>query len=299
MTGLGNLIRRNCRLFFKDKGMFFTSLITPVILLVLYATFLAKVYRDSFTSALPDMFEVSEKLIDGTVGGELFSSLLAVSCITVAFCSNMLIVQDKVNGARRDLTVTPVSRSALAMSYYISTLISTLLVCLIAVGACFIYLAGKGCWYMSGGDVAAVIADVFLLVMFGTALSSIINIFLTSQGQISAVGTVVSAGYGFICGAYMPISQFGDGLQKVLSFLPGTYGTSLLRNHALNGVFDEMQDTGFPEEVVEGIKDSVDCNLYFFDDKVDTGTMYIILIGSVVVLMGIYILINVLRKSNR
>lgn len=299
MTGLGNLIRRNCRLFFKDKGMFFTSLITPVILLVLYATFLAKVYRDSFTSALPDMFEVSDKLIDATVGGELFSSLLAVSCITVAFCSNMLIVQDKVNGARRDLTVTPVSRSALAMSYYISTLISTLLVCLIAVGACFIYLAGKGCWYMSGGDVAAVIADVFLLVMFGTALSSIINIFLTSQGQISAVGTVVSAGYGFICGAYMPISQFGDGLQKMLSFLPGTYGTSLLRNHALNGVFDEMQDTGFPQEVVEGIKDSVDCNLYFFDDKVDTGAMYIILIGSVIVLMGVYILINVLRKSNR
>ena len=36
MTGLGALIRRNCKLFFKDKGMFFTSLITPVILLVLY-----------------------------------------------------------------------------------------------------------------------------------------------------------------------------------------------------------------------------------------------------------------------
>ena len=83
MMGLGNLIRRNCRLFFKDKGMFFTSLITPVILLVLYATFLAKVYRDSFNSALPDIMQVSDKLIDATVGGELFSSLLAVSCVTV------------------------------------------------------------------------------------------------------------------------------------------------------------------------------------------------------------------------
>lgn len=82
MMGLGNLIRRNCRLFFKDKGMFFTSLITPVILLVLYATFLAKVYRDSFNSALPDIMQVSDKLIDATVGGELFSSLLAVSCVT-------------------------------------------------------------------------------------------------------------------------------------------------------------------------------------------------------------------------
>ena len=35
------LTKRNIKLFFKDKGMFFTSLITPVILLVLYATFLA------------------------------------------------------------------------------------------------------------------------------------------------------------------------------------------------------------------------------------------------------------------
>ena len=46
------LTRRNCRLFFKDKGMFFSSLITPIILLVLYATFLAKIYRDSFVSCL-------------------------------------------------------------------------------------------------------------------------------------------------------------------------------------------------------------------------------------------------------
>ena len=30
------LIKRNIKLFFKDKGMFFTSLITPAILLVLY-----------------------------------------------------------------------------------------------------------------------------------------------------------------------------------------------------------------------------------------------------------------------
>ena len=265
---------------------------------MLYATFLAKVYRDSFNSALPDAMQISDKLIDATVGGELFSSLLAVSCVTVAFCSNMLIVQDRVNGTRKDLTVTPVNKSTLALSYYTATLISTLMVCLIATGACFIYLAGTG-WYMSGSDVAFILLDVFLLVLFGTALSSIINVFLTSQGQISAVGTIVSAGYGFICGAYMPISQFGDGLQKVLSFLPGTYGTSLLRNHALNGVFGEMSEAGFPDEVIDGIKDSVDCNLYFFDDKVATGTMYIILAASVTVLIGIYIMINVLRKGNR
>ncbi len=298
MSGLGNLIRRNCKLFFKEKGMFFTSLITPLILLVLYATFLANVYRDSFASALPGFFQVSDQLIDATVGGELFSSLLAVSCVTVSFCCNMLMVQDKVSGARRDLTVTPVKKSTLALSYYIATLLSTLLVCLVATGACFIYLATIG-WYLSAGDVLLILLDVFLLVLFGTALSSIINFFLSSQGQISAVGTIVSAGYGFICGAYMPIASFGETLQTVISFLPGTYGTSLLRNHALRGVYNEMAKTGFPTEVIEAIRDSIDCNLYFFGEKVTQGTMYLILGGAVVVLIAVYVLLNTLAKPKK
>ena len=52
MTGLSALVKRNTKLYFKDKGMFISSLITPIILLVLYSTFLKKVYDDSFRSAL-------------------------------------------------------------------------------------------------------------------------------------------------------------------------------------------------------------------------------------------------------
>ena len=40
MKGLNALVWRNTKLFFKDKGMFFTSLITPLILLVLFVKFL-------------------------------------------------------------------------------------------------------------------------------------------------------------------------------------------------------------------------------------------------------------------
>ena len=58
MRDLCALIRRNTKLFFKDKGMFFTSLITPLILLVLYATFLAKVYKDSLAMLIPQGFSL-------------------------------------------------------------------------------------------------------------------------------------------------------------------------------------------------------------------------------------------------
>jgi len=297
MTGLWALVKRNTKLYFKDKGMFFSSLITPLILLVLYATFLKKVYDDSFRSALAAAgASVSDAVLNGCVGGQLISSLLAVSCVTVAFCSNLLMIKDKTSGARNDLTVTPVRLGTLGLSYYLSTLASTLIVSLTATAVCLGYLAVIG-WYLSVADVCLMLLDVVLLTMFGTALSSCVNFFLTTDGQASAVGTIISAGYGFICGAYMPISNFGDGLQKVLSFLPGTYGTSLLRNHAMRGVFEEMSAQGFPPEVVGSIRDSVDCNLYFFGNKVGNGAMYLILCGSILLLIGVYVAMNLL--SNR
>lgn len=296
MKQFRELTRRNIILFFKDKGMFFTSLITPAILLVLYATFLGNIYKDSFLSSMPEGFTLAEDLINGLVGGQLMSSILAVSCVTVAFSSNMLMVQDKANGTIKDLSISPVKKSTLALSYYFATLISTLIICYVALAICLLYVSFIG-WFISFADVMFLMLDVFLLVMFGTALSSIINFFLSSQGQIAAVGTIMSAGYGFICGAYMPISSFSSGLQKVVSFLPGTYGTSLVRNHSMNGAFREMKSMGIPGNVVEMIRDSIDCNLYFFDNKIEVPAMYIILTLTTVAFVCIYVALNALKRK--
>ena len=298
MKTLVIMLKRNIKLFFKDKGMFFTSLITPAILLVLYATFLAKVYKDAFVSSLPVGFVLDEGIMNGLVGGQLISSLLAVSCITVAFCSNFLMVQDKANGTIKDLRIAPVKSSILSVSYYIASFTSTLIICLIATVICLAYIGIIG-WYMSFVDVLLLVLDVVILSLFGTALSSVINYFLSTQGQISAVGSIVSSCYGFICGAYMPISSFATGLQKVISFLPGTYGTALVRNHAMNGVLKEMEKEGVPSQVVESIKDSIDCNIYFFDNKVDISSMYIILVVTVALLVGGYIALNMVKKKQK
>jgi len=290
------LLKRNVKLFFKDKGMFFTALITPAILLVLYATFLGNIYKDSFLSGLPDGFTLSDSVISGLVGGQLVSSILAVSCVTVAFCSNFLMVQDKANGTIKDLRISPVKSWILSVSYYVATLLSTLIICYASLAICLVYLAIVG-WYMTVVDVLLLALDVLILSLFGTAISSVIGFFLSTQGQISAVGSIISAGYGFICGAYMPISSFGEGLQRVVSFLPGTYGTALFRTHATRGVFEKMIEDGIPKQAVDGMKDAIDCNIYFFENQVSQGTMYIILSVSVLVFLGAYILMNRLKRK--
>ena len=97
----------------------------------------------------------------------------------------------------------------------------------------------------------------------------------------------------------MPISSFSSGLQKVLTFLPGTYGTSLLRNHTMRGVIEEMGSRGAPAEATKAMYDLLDCNIYFFDNRVEEPVMYIILSGSVIALIATYIIMNSVAKKKR
>ena len=292
------LVNRNRKLFFRDKGMLLSSLITPIILIVLYATFLEKVYKDSFTTNLPVVVDISEKLMNGTVAGQLAAALLAVSCVTVTFCVNLTMVQDRALGVRKDFDVSPIRKPMVYLGYFFSTVQNSLMVNLLALVLCLGYIGIMG-WYLTVMDVALLILDLLILVLFGAVLSSIVCYPLKTQGQMSAVGTIVSAGYGFVCGAYMPISNFGEGLQRVMSYLPGTYGTALIKNHMLRGVFAEMETKGFQVEVVNGIATSLDCNPTFQGNVVEPEYMMLIMIGTVVLLGGLYLLITALPEKSK
>jgi multidrug/hemolysin transport system permease protein len=298
LRACGTLVKRNVSMYFKDKGTFFTSLITPIILLVLYATFLYNVYEDTFCAQLPAGM-VDDSLIQGLVGGVLLSSLLAVSTVTVPFCANLFMVQDRVTGARGDLTIAPVKSSSLAFGYYIATVINGLIISFVALAMGLVYLSFIG-WYLSFTDILLLMSDVVLLVLFGTALSSLICYPLRSQGAMSAVGTIVSSCYGFICGAYMPISSFGEALQNAVVFLPGTHGTSLLRNHALRGVFEAMEEANIPQQAVDGLRAAADCQLSFFGNTVEQWVMYLVLAGSIVLMVAAFVVIMALaERKNR
>lgn len=287
MRRMWELVLRNTKMYFKDMGMFLTSLITPAILLILFMTFLGSIYKNSFVSAIPNGLEVSDKLINGLVAGQLSSAMLATSCVTVAFCSNLLMVQDRANGTRKDLIVSPIKKTTLGLSYFLASILSTLIVNLTATMICFIYIGCMG-WFLSVGEALLAILDVILLTLFGVSLASCINYFLNIQGQAGAVGTIVSSCYGFVCGAYMPISSYGKGLQNFMAFLPGTYGTSLIRNHMMNGALDSLSEQ-LPSEAIKAMKDSVDVNLYFFDNSVEVWQMYLILLSFIVLFIALYL----------
>lgn len=295
MKILWALVNRNIKVYFKDKATFFMSLITPLILLALFVTFLNNVYIDSLKLTVGNA-PLDDKLINAFSGGWLLSSLLGVCCVTIAFCSNIQ-VNDKINGTIKDLESIPIKKSYISLSYFISNFIVTFIICFVAMLVGFVYLGIIG-WYLSFLDILLIIVDMILCISFGSLLASIVGNFISSQGALSAVATLVSSLYGFLCGAYMPISQFGDAIRNFVMFIPGTYGVALFRNYYLNGVLDEFSKT-LDSNMVKGIKDSFDGNVYFFGNQVEMYQMYLILIGSILVLLGIYLGIVFLRKRKK
>lgn len=287
------LTSRNIKLYFKDKMTFLVSLITPLILLVLFIAFLKSTYESSLIS-ITQGFNLDQKLIDAFTGGWLFSSVLATSCITVAFCSGIMVI-DKINRANIDFMVSPVKKSTLQLSYVLANLLSTLIVTFVLLVVGLVYLACVG-FYISFVDLLLIIFGIVVTSLFGTLLANIIWTFTYSQGVVSGVCTLVSALYGFICGAYMPINTMGAGMQGFVSLLPGTYATVLFRQGFLNGVLKEMGKT-LPNEMIEGIASGFDVKMSFFGHDVSTLALILVITISTLALLGIFLLINSLRKK--
>ena len=288
------LTLRNIKLYFKDKMTFFVSLITPLILLVLFIAFLKSTYEDSILSIIQG-FDLDQSLIDAFTGGWLFSSVLATSCITVAFCSGMMVI-DKINRANIDFMVSPVKKSTLQLSYVLANLFSTFIITFVLLIVGLIYLACVG-FYITFVDILLIVFGIIITSLFGTILANIIWTFTHSQGVVSGVCTFVSALYGFICGAYMPINTMGQGMQYFVSLLPGTYATVLFRQGFLNSVLNRMRET-LPQEMINGIASGFDVKMSFFGHDVSTLALILVISISTIVLLGVFLFINKFKKKN-
>ena len=62
-------------------------------------------------------------------------------------------------------------------------------------------------------------------------------------------------------------------------------------------IFKKYSPMGDLQNFAVQMCDAIDCNLYFFNDKVSTPAMYVILAGSCAVLIAVYVIMNFMRRN--
>ena len=244
MRGILGLIKRNLLLFFKDWQSILFSLLTSIIVLVLYLLFLKGTFVSAMQSAMeqyPGLVSmIAEKDIDMFANLLLLTGVLGSAMISVPFSCITTLVRDRASKVDYDILATPLKRGQIIFAYFVSAVLSSTLLTgfILAIGLVGISLQGDT--HLNAIQLVKSFAVVALGSISASAIFMIVVLFFKSVSACEAFFGILSAASGFMIGAYIPISQFSDGVQTVCNLFPASQITIILRNILLNGLLEHI-----------------------------------------------------------
>ena len=244
MRGILGFIKRNVLLFFKDWQSILFSLLTSIIVLVLYLLFL----KGTFVVAINKEMEqypglasvVTEKDIDMFANLLLLTGILGSAMISVPFSCITTLVRDRASKVDYDILATPLKRGQIIFAYFVSAVLSSTLLIGIILTIGLVGIRMQGNIYMNASQVVKAFSIVALGSISASAIFMIIVLFFKSVSACEAFFGILSAASGFVIGAYIPISQFSNGVQTVCNLFPASQITIMLRNMLLNGLLTHI-----------------------------------------------------------
>ena len=244
MRGILGFIKRNVLLFFKDWQSILFSLLTSIIVLVLYLLFL----KGTFVSAIQRAMEqypglasmVPQKDIAMFANLFLLSGILGSAMISVPFSCITVVVKDRANKVDYDILATPMKREQIILAYFISAVLTSILLNSIILAVGLIGIRMQGNMYLNISQVIKAFSVVVLGSISVSAIFMIIVLFFKTVSACEAFFGILSAASGFVIGAYIPISQFSNEVQTVCNLFPASQITIMLRNILLNGLLDHI-----------------------------------------------------------
>ncbi len=281
------LIKRNLRLFFRDKSAVLFSLLAIFIIIALYAVFLGDVW---LTDSMKDI-----KNADFLMNTWLVAGLLAVASVTTTMGAFGVMIDDKIKKINKDFYSAPIKRSRITVGYIGSVFIIGIIMSFITIIVSEVYIV------FCGGEWLTPLALVkaLLLVIFTTMTNSSIVCFIVSffksQSAFGTASTIIGTLIGFLTGIYLPIGALPESVQTVIKLFPVSHAASLLREVLMA---DAMHTAfaGIPASYLEDFKAYMGVTYYFGSTEVSPLLSIIILVVTAAVFYGLSLL-NMSKRS--
>lgn len=312
LSSLVALIKRHCKVFFKNKATVLFTLMVPLAILVVYALFLRPMEITQIDNAflsngtpLENLTSHDRRQIYGIVDTWMMAGIISTTCFTVSLNTNNILVRDKESGNSRDFISSPIKSSVITASYFLFNAIVTFVINFIVYLICLAWLAGYGgntYYLMPGWDgFFAIIGIIILSTLNSSLVTFFICSFLKSESSMGSMTAIFSTIIGFLNGAYLPASMMPKSIQYVTEFFPGTYSSGLFRQyfmkHPIEKVTYMLQNMANNPEyanipnvekygnLINNIKESFPSSLYFFNYEVTPSWMVAILLIFIVIFL--------------
>jgi multidrug/hemolysin transport system permease protein len=284
MTGMKDLIKRNLWVFFRDRSAVFFSFLSVIIIIALYALFLADTQVKSLKSMVGDVDDI-RFLVDSWIMG----GLLAVNTVTVSLGALAVMVQDQETKAMRDFMTAPIRRTTIVLSYIISAFIIGVIITVVGLFVMEMYIMLAGGQMLSVVSLAKTFGVLLLCVINSTAMLFFITSFVRSSTAFSTVSTITGTMIGFLAGIYVPIGVLPQGVQYVIEIFPTSHGAVLLRQLFMEVPLTKVFENA-PAEVLEEYNKVFGVEFYVGGEPLSDQMMilYLSVVTVVFVLLSIW-----------
>ena len=275
-----SIVKRNLKIFFRDKAAVFFSLLGVIIIIGLYVLFLG----DTVQSGLENI-PGARFLMDSWI----MAGLMAVSSITTTMGAFGIMVDDKSKKLLRDFTASPLSRKSIAGGYIISSFVIGMIMSFITFIFAEIYIVASGGRLLSFSDLLLTLGCIFLAVMSSSSIVFLITTFIKSANAFATASTVLGTLIGFLTGVYIPIGILPDAVQYVIKMFPVSHAASLMRQIVMAVPIKESFAAATPEEII-AFKDNFGVTFFFGNTELSWATSILMLLGTTIIFYALAIL---------
>lgn len=222
-----SLVHRNLSIYFRDRAGVFLSLLSALILLLLYTLFLGSLQIDNIQDSLPG---ASKGDIRAFVDSWVLAGIVMITTFTTGFGAMGVFVDDRVFERFKDFQVAPIRRHQLILGYQGAAFVvaSIMSLAILILGGVLLVIMHSS-QIISWVGVVQAVGYVLLLSLAFSALSSFILTFVGSSAAYTAVSTIVGTLLGFLAGAYLPVGLLSGPVRNAINYLPFSPAAMLLR----------------------------------------------------------------------
>ena len=231
MSAVNHLIKRNLKLYLRDRSSIFFSLLSMLIVIMLMLVFLGDMNVNDVLNILEQagVTGVSRDSAQQMVLLWTIVGVLCVNTVTIALTVTGQMVRDAATGRAQSFYGAPVSRLQIAVGYIGASFLGTMGICLLTLGVSDGYLLVTGHSVLSLTEHLAVIGMLAANAFSYSAVMFLVGLFVKSEGAWSGLGTVVGTLVGFLGAIYIPMGGLPSAVQNFLKATPILHSASMLR----------------------------------------------------------------------
>lgn len=296
------ITKRNFKIYFRDKGTIFFSVLSMLVVIGLMVFFLGDMNVESITRILGEFpgrdAGVDEKNAELLVLSWIFAGIISINAVTVTLAAYSVMIKDRESGKLNSIYTSPISRTVITAGYVAAAWLASVMVCVLTLIVTELYGVLKGLEIFSFATHLQLLGMIMINSFVYAAFMYLLAMLAKTEGAWNGLGTVIGTLVGFLGGIYIPIGALSELIGNMMKCTPILYGTAMFRSVMTQEIV-ETTFQGIPEEVVSEYCAMMGITLQVFGKEIGITEEWLLLFCGILFLIIGVCMLKYSRKSDR